>query len=362
MHKLAITGTHPDTRGNAPFDNPDYDIWVFNEAPQADWCKRWTSVFQMHKREVYESPNNMVNVTHWDWLQQDHGIDKTVWMQEVDDRVPNSNRFPLDEIKMFLAGAEYGMFTSTAAQSLALALYLGYEHIEVYGVDLSSNTEYAYQLPGWLYWVGVAKAMIGPGLVLKSGLQHFTNRVYGYEGETQIDRDWFAGRAEHWESEKRDNETSLKKLRDRFQKALAEGRADRIPDIIIQSQDVTIKLGHAAGSLQEAQMYSGRDDPIARQQFERRGAQAQIDGDQKKDAMNKVLGSLEYVFNAWKNNANNGAALNQLRTFYDQYLQRAVDVGGNLGVMQENYVYMNEYDSRITAAGGERTLKALGVG
>ena len=81
MNKLAIVGTHPNTRANAPYDDQNFDIWVFNEAPQfypgahpkdadKDWCLRWTGCFQLHEPEVYMSPNNFVDKTHWQWLQQ----------------------------------------------------------------------------------------------------------------------------------------------------------------------------------------------------------------------------------------------------------------------------------------------------
>ena len=360
MKKLAIVGTHPGTRDQGPFEDLDYDIWVFNEAPQAEWCKRWTACFQMHKAEVYTSPNNMVDKTHWEWLQKDHGGARTIYLQEMDTRIPNGCRFPLDEIREFVPAARLGMLTSTVSMALALGLYLGYETIELWGVDLGSNTEYAYQQMGFAYWVGVALATIGDGFKLHSGSQHFSSRVYGYEGETQISRDYFEARVEVWEGKKKSQEWAVNKLRNRFEEAIREGKADKLAGLILEAEGTTINLGQAVGALQEARQYAGREDPIARQQFERRGAQAQLDGEKRKDEMNKTLGSLEYVLNAWIQTRSD-VALKQVRHFYDIYLQKAVEVGGFLGAMQENFSYMGEYDSRIQAAGGVRTLKALGM-
>ena len=66
LPSLAIVGSHPDTRENAPFDNPEYDIWLFNEAPmKPEVYKRWTSVLQIHKENVYSSGTNWVNEDHW---------------------------------------------------------------------------------------------------------------------------------------------------------------------------------------------------------------------------------------------------------------------------------------------------------
>jgi hypothetical protein len=365
VNKLAIVGTHPATRDNAPFTDPDFDIWVFNEAPQAEWCKRWTHVFQMHKPEVYTSPLNMVRGDHWEWLQQDHGVGKTIFMQEIDPRVPCSSRYPLDEMREQMPAftpLDNGkpFITSTVAMAIPLALYLGYEHIEIYGVDLASNTEYTYQQNGWMYWAGVARATLGAGFILKSGEHHFNNRLYAYEGETQIDREFFAARVEKLGSEKHQLELRLMKLRDRFNEAVSAGKADKLPDLIIEAQNTALALGEAAGAAQEAQMYAERTDPISRQQFERRGAQSQQDGMKLSTTMDKEFGKLEYVFNAWKVSANE-QALKQMRSYYANFLQYSVNVGAQTGIMRQNFEYLGEYDARITAAGGERTLKALGV-
>ena len=119
MKKLAIVGTHKGTRNNAPFDDPDVDIWVFNESaqttpefypnePDKQWCTRWDAVIQLHKKDVYQSPTNWVNPRHWEWLQRDHG-DKVIWLQEDDENVPNGRKYPLDEIIATVPGASLQM-------------------------------------------------------------------------------------------------------------------------------------------------------------------------------------------------------------------------------------------------------------
>ena len=360
MKRLAIVGTHPKTRDQGPFDNLDYDIWVFNEAPQAEWCKRWTACFQLHKPEIYTSPNNMVDTTHWNWLQQDHGIDKTIYLQEMDTRIPNGMRFPLDEIKQSIPSAQYGQFTSTVSMALALGLYMGYETIELWGVDLSSNTEYAYQQMGFVFWVGVASAMLGDKFKLHCGLQHFSTRLYGYDGDTQIDRNYFSDRVEFFRGELKRYDWEFAKLKTRLTEALDKAQSDKFMDLIVEAQEIAMNVGEAQGSLQEAMNYANRDDPISRQQFERRGAIAQAEAQKNQTLMDHTHGEMTYVFNAWMRTMN-PQALSQLKMFYINMLNHAVITGGNLGVMHESARYMNEYDQRVQAAGGERTLKALGV-
>lgn len=364
MNRLAIVGTHPGTRAEAPFDDLSYDIWVFNEAPQQEhWCKRWTAVFQLHKRAVYESTNNFVNKGHWDWLQQDHGTTKTIWMQEADERVPNSCRYPMDEIRMSIGAARFGQFTSTVTMAIALGLYLGYETIELWGVDLSSNTEYAYQQPGFLFWSGVAAGIIGDGYKLHCGLQHFSNRLYGYEGETQIAPEFYAARVAELEAATNGGAWKLEKLRERINDAITDYKPEEYSKMVVEAQELALAHGENSGALQEARAYLNRADiadPISRQQFERRGATGQQEGDKLRTVMDKESGRVEYVFNAWRV-TRAPAATQQLRMFTKNLIDLAYNYGGNLGVFNESARYMQEYDTRVQAAGGERTLIALGV-
>jgi ketosteroid isomerase-like protein len=77
--------------------------------------------------------------------------------------------------------------------------------------------------------------------------------------------------------------------------------------------------------------------------------------------MDHEHGKMEYIFNAWRLTSNY-KAVEQLRVSYKQMLNFAITTGGNLGVMHESALYMSEYDQRVQAAGGQRTLRALGVG
>jgi hypothetical protein len=259
---------------------------------------------------------------------------------------------PLDDEKPF--------FTSTASMSLALGLYLGYECIETWGIDLASNTEYSYQLPGWIYWCGVARAMLGKNFVMHSGQSHFKNRLYGYEGETQIERDFFAERAIAHLEGLATAEKKMLKIKSRLDDVITDRKFDDFPRLYVEAMDMTRDYAVFSGRRQEAKTYAERPDPIPRQQFERRGATAQRDAQLNSSLMEKEGGKVEYVFNAWKSTGSI-EALQQVRVFMAQALKYALMVGGNTGVMQENMLYLQEYDKRVEAAGGERTLTALGV-
>ena len=154
--KLAIVGSGPDTREQAPFDDPSFDIWIFNEAANAPWCRRWSACFQMHEPEIYAG-HNTKDPHHWEWLQQAHG--KPIYMQEQDPRVRDSVRYPLEDAQA-LAGVQ--MFPTTFAYMAALAILQGYTEIRIFGVELSAS-EYQYQANGYLFWFGFLRGRLGWG-------------------------------------------------------------------------------------------------------------------------------------------------------------------------------------------------------
>ena len=351
MRDLIIVGSHSATRGDTPWDS-DAEIWAFNEAPQAEWCGRWDVDFQMHSPEVYTGFNH-VRADHWDWLQTDHG--KAIYMQAPDDRVPGSRVYPLEAIKAMTPDA---MLTSTPAQALALALYLGYPKIDIYGIELTSNSEYAYQVNGWVYWVGFARGR-GVNLTLHSGVkEHFTNRVYGYEGDPRL-TDYFKTRAEWLSAEWHGQDKRLRRIDETINEAMLKNNFQVVAQGIFDLEAAGTTCGAVAGALGEAETYSARNGSFTpRQELEKRAAKAQGEGEPLKALMYAAGGKCEYVWNIWAQTGDN-RALQQLRLFVKEKRTHAYDCGARLGIYNENLLYMQEYDARITALGGERAVNQI---
>lgn len=352
-NKLAIVGTHPETRDRAPWDDAKYDIWVFNEAAQADWVKRWDACFQMHKREVYTSQTNWVRADHWEWLQQDHG-DRLIWMQDQDARVPNSAAYPIDQIV-----ARFGIneFRSSPAYALALAVYMGYRTIDFYGLEMTSSSEYGHQLPNFKLWTGVA---IGAGCKIGSfcGAVQSDIARYGYDGEVQIQREHFAERAEKLGHEFTASEKKLARAKNNLDAAIIDRKYNKLPEYIREFTDQSIDTGYHAGALSEAQRYLSRGDMISRQEYERRAATARAEGEKSRDDMFHAGGKLEYVFNVWMQTGS-AESLKQLRQFIGDKSRLAYDAGAKKGIYSENLDYSVLYDDLVIAAGGKKTLEAL---
>jgi len=350
---LAIVGSHPATRENAPWDDPDYEIWLFNEAPQKpEVYKRWDACLQMHIDEVYSSETNWVNKDHWNWLQQDHGPDKRIFMQDKDPRVPNSVRYPLEGV---LSLVPYKYLRSSPALALALAIYLGYKEIELYGSELSSNTEYHYQAINYAFWIGFAH---GRGVDLRMKCWHqefFEQPIYGYEGELQLDQAYFNERRVNAEIIWQAKNKAYKKLTRKLEDAIISNEFDRVGELSLDVENAAINTGEMFARMTEAQRYHDRTDHISRQEFERVSAQAQIDGEEHEKQMHHAAGKCEYVWNVWKQTGNIQAR-HQLKVFLQEKTDAAFEMGKSLGVFRENLEFQREYDARITAAGGQRAV------
>jgi hypothetical protein len=365
LKKLAIVGSHPGTRDNAPWNDGDFDIWVFNEAamanpkdtpsdPAKQWCKRWDACFQMHKPEIYTSPYNRSNAGHWEWLQKQH-LDRPIYMQSQDVNVPNSVVYPLEEA-IALTGEKY--FTSSFAYALALAALQGRTYIEIYGSDLVSNTEYSYQAECFKFWIAFLRGR-GITVVMKCWDSAFASPLYGYEGDVQLGAEYYRSRANKTNAEWQSADKNLSNVRRAIEKHIGRGEWEKVKDLILSYQDAALQCGQYAGAMSEAERYAAYGErAIYRQEYEFSMAKSQRDGEQKKIMMYHVGGMVEYVWNIVKQ-TNNPKAINQLTEFLLTMGRHAYDAGAMKGVFTENEVYMGTFDRLVRAAGGQKSIEVI---
>ncbi|MFA5150255.1 MAG: hypothetical protein WC433_05040 [Candidatus Omnitrophota bacterium] len=344
MNKLAIVGSGPLTRNLAPYKDNNFDIWVFNEAPLNDWCERWDASFQLHKKEVY-SGINFKNENYWQWLQEKH--EKPVYMQDIDPLVPDSEKYPLDDV-LSLTGFRYvGMSMSYA---LALAILKGYEHIEIWGIELS-YTEYQFGADSWRFWVGFAQGRLGKDhVILHCGLNLFDNLLYGYEGGFNFEPEYFKERQVYLTNGWNAAEKHLKGLRGLFEKHIKNNEKEKVADLIKELEKSAQDAGEYSGRLCEAEKYL-TSNHIDRGLFEIAGRQAQLDGEEKKALMYQTKGQCEYVWNVWKQSDSLQAAEN-LISLLMKFAGAAYDTGALYGIYKENVDCVNKYDAMVTANGG----------
>jgi len=99
------------------------------------------------------------------------------------DNIPyiDLDSYPLDAI---INNFQTDYFTNTVDYALALAIYQGYTVINLYGINMASPSEYAYQKPGCEYWIGQA---MGRGIKVSIQRQYSSLliapdcKLYGYD-------------------------------------------------------------------------------------------------------------------------------------------------------------------------------------
>lgn len=371
---VAIVGSHPEWRELAPWKDKDVDIWVFNEVVgQANsWVRRWDAVFQMHLPTIYRNANNRCDPHHWRWLQQDHG--KPVYMLDVDPDVPSSVKYPLEELDTHLLigfertsapgdkdKADRRYFTSTIAYAVALAIHKGYRRILVYGVEMSSNTEYTWQRDCVAYWVGMA---IGKGIAVEyyGGDAIFSRPLYGYDGYIEADIEGLEARKAELDKEL---EIATKE-RQRCERVLAK-RWEEPSQHLYNLQVAHNKEGAIEGHLHEAERYlfkckAMKDESgfafIDRNEYEGAAAGAKPEIEKHGAEVYRTAGKIDYVMTAWMQ-TKDPEALKQVKTFCNLHVQAAHQSGYHQGIFTENLRLAQELDYHLTAAGGTKALDML---
>ena len=166
MKTVAIVG-RGKTCQHAPFDNPEVDIWAFNDNAMTLYKeKRITAMLEMHPDWAdAERLNGLPGMDEYrTWLQQPH--DFPIYTHGLDRRIPASTPYPLEKIQRvfqctFWKGNDEvkDFYTSTTPLAIALAILHAYRKIELYGVELTQETEYREHRDSVFFWIGRATAM-----------------------------------------------------------------------------------------------------------------------------------------------------------------------------------------------------------
>jgi len=199
LKTVAIVGSHYLTNKQAPWDDLKIPIWVFNAGAIMDWCKRADAVFEIHPAGEYTNPMADKSEYWQEFLQKQQVA--PVYMQNDDPRIPMCKKYPLEGVinkylKNFVRenGEEEVInkyFTSTPCYAIAMALYLGYDVIKLYGIEMETNSEYVYQRDGVGLWIGIALGL-GKKVVLTKNTSMFSAPLYGYDDDhTNITREDF---------------------------------------------------------------------------------------------------------------------------------------------------------------------------
>ncbi len=394
---VAIVGNNVTTRIDIPFARRYIDIWAFNEAVLADWMKRVDAIFQMHDAPIWKNPLNRNDGKFSNWIIKDHPY--PIYMLDKYGEVPASYKYPLKEIcdsllPLFYRGMHKNKrillkyFTSSVCYALALAIYKGYECIQLFGVEMESNTEYAYQRDGVIFWIGIA---LGKGIEVNihPNSRLFSEPLYGYEGKTTLKRENFQERLEFLKPYIERSAKALEKVNHEMEANLKDALEDSggeagmasvaiknkfFKHLKMQAQAV-VNVAMLQASISEDERYILKADKMdevsgdhffARQEFELTGAQAQ-DIQAKLLAKMNMLGGKAAA--AWDTldkavqEERSQKELDELSIAYGQaheiYLKACFEYGHISGIYQENLHLLNWVDELIQAAGGLKAVEAV---
>lgn len=152
MRRIAIIGKCSNSRSDAPLDLAGWEIWglAWDLLPRAD------RLFEMHQNWRNFLGNDEDAAQHKAWLI---GQRVPVYMLRREPDVPKSVAYPMAEVAALTGRTCHGTayLESSIAYMMALAILEGAGRIGIWGCDLATGGEYAYQRPNMEYLIGLAR-------------------------------------------------------------------------------------------------------------------------------------------------------------------------------------------------------------
>lgn len=186
--KVSIIGFAPSWKEGFVNKSDDCEIWCLNEmykvAPQVPnfSADRW---FEIHD---LTTPSKSTK-EHQSFLQT---CTVPLYVQKQYEHLPNAIPFPFEEIFAWMAGKGFGgskYFTNTISYLIMFAAMSGFKEISVYGVDMSTDSEYMHQKASAEYMIGLCEGMGIKVYIPQSSELLKCNQLYAVESSNKL-RHW----------------------------------------------------------------------------------------------------------------------------------------------------------------------------
>jgi hypothetical protein len=216
------------------------------QATMTDWCKRASAVFDIHSSEdIYRRAMEDENFRRWLELTE-----LPFYTPYPYPGMKNNVIYPLQDVTVsllghFLRGDQPNpYFTSGPCYAIALAIFQGYERIEIYGIEMENNTEYIYQRDGIGLWCGIAAGM-GIDVVWPDKALMFYAPLYGYSMEAvKVDKEAFEAKASELQLLMEETKGKydrargiLDALQDEFVRAKLDGKSEEEQAVIAKKYE-----------------------------------------------------------------------------------------------------------------------------
>ena len=205
MKTVRILGA---ARNSRRFTEPvpaGHEVWLSNNptttllrSKQA--IKYWTRYFNLHSKQWITG----VYPSGWHYYRDKAAGRPVVLLKEQPD-IPTSVAFPRKEIQAHFATAKgpNRYFTCSVCWLIALAIYEGFERIELWGFELRDTKPgqaHAFERPCVAYWIKVArdagvdvwyqeevKQLYEAGQMIPGDPDTYDGKLYGYSTKPELD-------------------------------------------------------------------------------------------------------------------------------------------------------------------------------
>jgi hypothetical protein len=316
----------------------------------------------MHLPVVWRTTQNRNDPKHYEWLKS--GDTPPIYMLDQYEDVPRCVKYPLDAVVSELEGV-HAYFTSSVAYAIALGIYKGYRRIEVYGVEMETNTEYGHQRVGVAYWVGVAHGR-GIELVFHSP-SFFKAPLYGYDADVKIPLEVFSDRIEKLkEAQGKAQEahnTAMSAMTDLVGAWVRDWKADlsRLDQVIVACGQTGHNFGMVDGALQTNEQYLERCntmlDEVGEYLIVRQHLEGQMHGGTNErtarynevHAASAILSEKRKLLNSPGNTDIRKKRADEFFTALQEFIKKSTLMGIGAGIMTENRNLMMIYDHQAQA-------------
>jgi hypothetical protein len=143
LRKVAIVGLSPTSHAQAPWSDPEWDLWGLPW--DADW-PRFHRTFEMHDAAALK---------HYypDTKKHLERLKECADLHMHEPLVPNAVRYPIEDVIQTVG--DY--FCSSISYAMALAIHERADEIALFGIDMKADDEHGYQKPNMEYLLGLAR-------------------------------------------------------------------------------------------------------------------------------------------------------------------------------------------------------------
>lgn len=152
--KIGLVGSHTASLRTCPWRDPTWELW--GHASSRSWYSRnLDCYFEMHRKERWSHVKKK-GTKYLHWLGRNT---IPIYMHERYPGVPASVRYPKERVFEEFSHIPRRYFANTAAWMTALAIMEGATTVGLWGINYSTESEYARQRGSMEHWLGVLGGM-----------------------------------------------------------------------------------------------------------------------------------------------------------------------------------------------------------